>query len=125
MKYGCISSNWEKLLEFCKNYCILTLAGHTHDSKEFRLEDTEEKSTVYDAPPFRLKKIENPAAIYYDEYSEMFDDVKSIENNEPFIVQTPALGLGSYRNPETAGGYREIVVKNGKLTSFKIKYIKR
>ncbi|MFX0036199.1 MAG: metallophosphoesterase family protein [Candidatus Hermodarchaeota archaeon] len=125
MKYGCISSNWEKLLEFCKNYCILTLAGHTHDSKEFRLEDTEEKSIVYDAPPFRLKKIENPAAIYYDEYSEMFDDIKSIENNEPFIVQTPALGLGSYRNPETAGGYRELVVKNGKLASFKIKYINR
>ncbi len=125
MKYGCISSNWEKLLEFCKNYCILTLAGHTHDSKEFRLEDTEEKSIVYDAPPFRLKKIENPAAIYYDEYSEMFDDIKSIENNEPFIVQTPALGLGSYRNPETAGGYREVVVKNGKLSSFKIKYINR
>ncbi len=125
MKYGCISSNWEKLLEFCKNYCILTLAGHTHDSKEFRLEDTEEKSIVYDAPPFRLKKIENPAAIYYDEYSEMFDDIKSIENNEPFIVQTPALGLGSYRNLETAGGYREVVVKNGKLSSFKIKYINR
>ncbi|MFX1328028.1 MAG: metallophosphoesterase [Promethearchaeota archaeon] len=125
MKYGCISSNWEKLLEFCKNYCILTLAGHTHDSKEFRLEDTREKSTVYDAPPFKLRKIENPAAIYYDEYSEIFDDIKSIEKNEPFVVQTPALGLGSYRNPETAGGYREVVVKNGKLNSFKIKYINR
>lgn len=125
MKYGSVSTNWEKLVEFCKNYCILTLAGHTHDSKEFRLEDTETKSSVYDAPPFRLKKIENPAAIYYDEYSEIFTNAKQIRENGPFVVQTPALGLGSYRHPETAGGYREIIVKNGKLTSFKIKYINR
>ena len=125
MKYGSVSTNWEKLVEFCKNYCILTLAGHTHDSKEFRLEDTETKSSVYDAPPFRLKKIENPAAIYYDEYSEMFTNAKQIRENGPFVVQTPALGLGSYRHPETAGGYREIIVKDGKLSSFKVKYINR
>ena len=125
MKYGSISTNWEKLVEFCKNYCILTLAGHTHDSKEFRLENAEIKTSVYDAPPFRLKKIENPAAIYYDNYSEIYDTAKSIKANGPFVVQTPALGLGSYRNPETAGGYREIIVKDGKLQSFKIKYINR
>ena len=125
MKYGSISTNWEKLVEFCKNYCILTLAGHTHDSKEFRLENAEIKTSVYDAPPFRLKKIENPAAVYYDKYSEIYDNAKSIKTNGPFVVQTPALGLGSYRNPETAGGYREIIVKDGKLQSFKIKYINR
>jgi len=125
MKYGSISTNWEKLVEFCKNYCILTLAGHTHDSKEFRLENAEIKTSVYDAPPFRLKKIENPAAIYYDNYSEIYDTAKSIKANGPFVVQTPALGLGSYRNQETAGGYREIIVKDGKLQSFKIKYINR
>ena len=125
VKYGCVSSNWEKLIEFCKNYTILTLSGHTHANREFRLEDTEKKSTVYDAPPFRLKKIENPAAIFYDHYSEMFTNTKDIQENEPFVVQTPALGLGSYRNPKTAGAYREINVKNGKLASFKVKYINR
>jgi len=125
IKYGCISSNWEKLIEFCKNYAILTLSGHTHNSQEFRLEDTEKKSSVYDAPPFRLKKIENPAAIFYDNYSEMFTNAKVIQENGPFAVQTPALGLGSYRNPDTAGAYREIIVKDGKLTSFKIKDINR
>ena len=125
MKYGSISSNWEKIVDFCKNYCILTLAGHTHDSLEFRLENPEKKTSVYDAPPFRLKKIENPAAIYYDNYSEIYSEAKSIKENGPFVVQTPALGLGSYRNPDTAGGYREIIVKDGKLNSFKIKYIKR
>ena len=125
VKYGCVSSNWERLIEFCKNYAILTLCGHTHNNQEFRLEDTEKKSSVYDAPPFRLKKIENPAAIFYDNYSEMFTNAKVIRENGPFVVQTPALGLGSYRNPNTAGAYREIIVKDGKLTSFKIKDINR
>jgi len=125
MKYGTISSNWEKIIEFCKNYCILTLAGHTHDSLEFRLENPEKKTSVYDAPPFRLNKIENPAAIYYDNYSDIYTDEKSIRENGPFVVQTPALGLGSYKHPDTAGGYREIIVKDGKLSSFKVKYITR
>ncbi|MFX1419117.1 MAG: metallophosphoesterase family protein, partial [Promethearchaeota archaeon] len=125
VKYGCVSSNWEKLIEFCKNYAILTLSGHTHTNREFRLEDTKIKSTVYDAPPFRLKKIENPAAIFYDNYSEIYTTTKDIIANRPFVVQTPALGLGSYRTPKTAGAYREIVIKNGKLTSFKVKYINR
>jgi len=125
VKYGCVSSNWERLIEFCKNYAILTLCGHTHNNQEFRLEHTEKKSSVYDAPPFRLKKIENPAAIFYDNYSEMYTNAKAIRENGPFVVQTPALGLGSYRNPNTAGAYREIIVKEGKLTSFKTKDINR
>jgi len=126
VKYGCVSSNWEKLIEFCKNYTILTLSGHTHTNREFRLDDPgKQKSNVYDAPPFKLKKIENPAAIFYDNYSEIYNTAKNISENGPFVVQTPALGLGSYRNPETAGGYREIIIKDGKLTSFKVKYIKR
>jgi hypothetical protein len=125
VKYGCISSNWEKLVSFCKDYTILTLSGHTHSNQEFRLEDTEKKSKVFDAPPFRLKKIETPAAIFYDDYSEMEMNIKELQENRPFVVQTPALGLGSYRNIKTAGAYREIIVKNGYLASFKIKYINR
>ncbi len=126
VKFGGVSTNWEKLIEFCKNFTVMTLCGHTHDSQEFRLGDPGElRSSVYDAPPFRLKKIENPAAIYYDNYSEIFTDPKSIRDNGPFVVQTPALGLGSYKHPKTAGGYREVIVKNGKLSSFRIHYIDR
>jgi len=126
VKYGCVSSNWEKLVEFCKNYTVLTLSGHTHTNREFRLDDPgTQKSSVYDAPPFKLKKIENPAAIFYDNYSELYYNAKNISENGPFVVQTPALGLGGYRTPEAAGGYREIIVKNGRLTSFRVKYINR
>ncbi|MHA2184702.1 MAG: metallophosphoesterase family protein [Promethearchaeota archaeon] len=125
VKYGTISSNWERLLEFCKDHSILTLTGHTHTKKEFRLEEPGIKTKVYASPPFSLKKIENPAAVFYDDYSDLYTDAESIQKYGPFIVHTPALGLGGYKNPETAGAYREIIVKDGKLSSFKVMYINR
>ncbi len=125
VKYGTISSNWEKIIKFCKDHCILTLTGHTHTLREFRLEDPETKTKVYDSPPFSLKKIENPAAVYYDIYSELYTDAESIEKHGPYIVQTPALGLGGYKNPETAGAYREVIIRDGKVDSFRVKYINR
>jgi len=125
VKYGTVSSNWEKLIKFCKDYSILTLAGHTHTQREYRLEDPETKTRVYAALPFSLKKIENPAAVFFDDYSEILADAEIIETKGPFVVQTPALGLGGYKNPETAGAYREVIIEDGKLTSFKVKYIPR
>ncbi len=123
VKFGTISSNWEKLINFCKNYTILTLSGHTHLQKEFRLAESKKKTKVFDAPPFILKKIENPAAIYYDIYSELYTNSKDIEVNAPYIFQTPALGLGSYNNPKLAGAYRIIEIKSNKIESFKVKFI--
>ncbi|MFX1525339.1 MAG: metallophosphoesterase, partial [Promethearchaeota archaeon] len=115
VKYGTVSSNWERIIKFCKDHTTLVLAGHTHIQREFRLEDPETKTRVYDSPPFSLKKIENPAAVFYDNYSEIYSDAESIEKYIPFVVQTPALGLGGYKNPETAGAYREVIIKEGKL----------
>ncbi|TFG18867.1 MAG: hypothetical protein EU529_16985 [Promethearchaeota archaeon] len=126
VKYGTVSSNWEKLVEFCKDHCVLTMTGHTHTLKEFRLGNPEnKKSLVLDAPPFSLKKIVNPAAIFYDTYSEIFTNAKDIKQFGPFVVQTPALGLGGYRSPRLVGAYREIKVKHGKLSSFKVNYMHR
>jgi hypothetical protein len=119
VKHGTVSNKWEELIQFCKDYTILTLSGHTHVLKEFRLGETKEKSTVFDAPPFILKKLENPAAVFYDVYSERFDSPEDIEKEGPFIVQTPALGLGSYTKPKMVGAYRMITFKDGKLASFK------
>ena len=124
VKYGTISSNWEKLIEFCKDYATLTLAGHTHELKEFRLADPKEsRSKVFNAPPFSLKKVENPAAVYYDLYSEMYSDPEEIEKFGPFVLQTPALGLGSYHKPELKGAYRMIKVEDGKVSSFMVHFL--
>ncbi len=124
VKYGTISTNWEKLICFCKDFCVLTLSGHTHTLKEFRLGDPKGNvSKVFSAPPFSLKKLENPAAIYYDLYSDIHTKPEDIEKYGPYVVQTPALGLGGYRNPKLVGAYREVKVHEGKLASFKIKFI--
>ncbi len=90
------------------------------------MRDPEGKITkVFDAPPFNLKKIENPAAVFYDIYSEIYYNSREIKENGPFVVQTPALGLGSYKDLKTAGGYREISIRKGKLESFKVYYLNR
>ncbi|GAI54808.1 unnamed protein product, partial [marine sediment metagenome] len=126
LKYGTISSNWAKLLKFCLDFCILTLSGHTHQLKEFRLSNPQNLTTTPSITrPYSLEKLEIPAAIYYDFYSEQYDTPEEIEFNAPYIVQTPALGLGSYFKPALAGAFREIIIKKGKLASFKVEYIKR
>ena len=89
------------------------------------MEDSDIKTHVLDAPPFSLKKLENPAAIYYDLYSEIYTNPKDNEENAPFLIQTPALGLGGYSNPQLTGAYREIKIVKGKLTSFKVSFIKK
>ncbi|MEJ2295749.1 MAG: hypothetical protein P8Y23_13420 [Candidatus Lokiarchaeota archaeon] len=121
LQFGTISSHWEELIDFCKNHAILTLSGHTHELKEFRL------GSVGDSGKDKNESKEEyqPIPIYYDLYSEIYTNSKDIENNGPFIVQTPALGLGGYHNPKLMGGFREIHVKDGKLDSFKVKFINR
>jgi len=126
VRYGTISSNWAKLLKFCLDFSVLTLSGHTHLLKEFRLSSTQKMpASTSDTSPYILEKLESPAAIFYDFYSEQYQTRKEVELNAPFVVQTPALGLGSYFNPTLAGTFREIIVKKGKLTSFKVEYLKR
>jgi len=125
VKYGTVSRNWEQLIKFCKNFTVLTLSGHTHKLREYRLDVPEQKTKVYDAPPFSLKKLENPAAVFYDIYSEYYTNPNNIEKDGPFVVQTPALGLGGFKNPKLAGGYRVISVEKGKLASFQVEYLGR
>ena len=117
--YGTISSNWEKLINFCYDYCTLTISGHTHMSNEYRLKRLIQNSSIDE------KMKDSSIAVFYDNYSELYNNAKNISENGPFVVQTPALGLGGYRSPEAAGGYREIIIKNGRLISFRVKYINR
>jgi len=126
LKFGTISSNWAKIIRFCLDYAVLTLSGHTHQLREFRLSNPQQK-TINPNPtlPYKLEKLENPAAVYYDYYSERLNNQDEVEINAPYIVQTPALGLGSYTKTDLAGAYREIIIEKGKLSSFHVKYVKR
>jgi predicted MPP superfamily phosphohydrolase len=126
VRYGSISSNWAKVLKFCLDFCVLTLSGHTHQLKEFRLIAPQNSSiNTSNTRPYTLEKLENPAGIYYDIYSEQYQTQKEVEHNAPYVVQTPALGLGSYFKPTLAGAFREIIIKENKLSSFKIRNVAR
>jgi DNA repair exonuclease SbcCD nuclease subunit len=117
IKYGTISSNWEKLFNFCYDYCTLILSGHTHRFNEYRLEKLLKNRLNH-----REEK-ESQIAVFYDDYSKIYKNVKQIEKHKPFIVQTPPLGFKSYKKSSKVGAYREILIKNGKLSSFQVKYI--
>jgi len=123
LKYGTITNNWQEMINFCKDFCLLALCGHTHTLREFRLKNPIEKSKVFKSVPFNLIKIENPAAVFFDDYSELLKNQKDIWDKKPFLFQTPALGLGSYEHPTAGGAYREIKIKKGKIESFKVKFI--
>jgi predicted MPP superfamily phosphohydrolase len=114
MEYGTISLNWENLLNFCYENCILTISGHTHILNEYRLlkvADSEKNGS------------KSSIAIFYDYYSKICNSKQKILKFKPFIVQTPALGFKSYKKPGKVGGYREINIKNSNLVSFQVKYL--
>ncbi|MFX1498475.1 MAG: metallophosphoesterase [Promethearchaeota archaeon] len=117
VSYGTISTNLEKLIDFCYNYVILTISGHTHILNEFRLEKLISNQKKMD------KKEDPNIAIYYDDYSKIYKSPKDIKRRSPFIVQTPALGFKAFKKPGRVGGFREIKIRNSKLSSFKVSYI--
>lgn len=119
IKYGTISSNWEKLINFCYDYCTLTISGHTHMLNEYRLKKSLQNSS-YDK-----KEKDSSIAVFYDDYSEICINNVSIQRYSPFIVQTPALGLKSFKRIGKLGAYREIIIKDGKLTSFQVNYFSK
>ncbi len=117
IKYGTISSHWEKLIDFCYNYSTLTISGHTHMLNEYRLNKITQNSPSHDNDE------DSHVAVFYDIYSEFCNNTKNIQRYYPFVVQTPALGLKSFKRLKKAGAYREIILKNGKLSSFQVKYL--
>jgi len=69
------------------------------------------------------EKKDSSIAVFYDNYSEVCKNNKNIQKYSPFIVQTPALGLKSFKKLRKSGAYREIIIKNGKLSSFQVNYV--
>ena len=61
--------------------------------------------------------------MYYDVSAKKYDNPEDIKKNGPFILQTPSLGLGSYKKPEIVGAYRVIKIEKENLSSFKIEFL--
>ncbi len=117
IRFGTITSNWKKLMNFCQDNCVITISGHTHLLNEYRLE------RIHKGDLRKREESEESIAVFYDDYSELYQNKQLIEKHHPFIVQTPALGFKSHKKPGKVGAYREIKIEKGKLASFKIKYL--
>ncbi len=120
LKNGTISHQWSETMEFCLDHATLVLSGHTHKRFEFRISPTKQKSSVFEYLPFERRKIRSPAAVFFDEYSEIAPDPWWISEKAPFLVQTPALGPSDYQRNQRAGSFRVIKIQEGKVNSFKV-----
>ncbi|MHA1733436.1 MAG: metallophosphoesterase family protein [Promethearchaeota archaeon] len=123
LKHGTISNNWDRFLEFALQYRVITVNGHTHQVREFRGTKTTKPTHAYRAIPFILKKVENPMAIYYDDYSAQDHEPDWYERNKPFFLQTSALGPNSYRKKKNCGKYRAFRIRGGKIEGFEVESV--
>jgi hypothetical protein len=118
LKSGCISHYWSEMVEYCLQHATLVLSGHTHNKLEYRITPADVKSSVMAHLPFKLKKIPIPAAVFYDDYSDLVEDEDWVAARVPFLVQTPALGPSNYWRNQRAGAFRVVVIRGGKLAGF-------
>ncbi|GAB4315656.1 MAG: hypothetical protein Kow0069_17530 [Promethearchaeota archaeon] len=122
-KHGTITKNWDAFLAFAWETRAVVLAGHTHRVKEFRGAAAEQKTSTLTAVPFVPTKVENPLALYFDDYSSRRPPPTPawLEENKPFFLQTNACGPNSYRGKRPGGGFRELQCRGGRLASFGIR----
>ena len=88
--------------------------GHTHRNREIRYVFSERK---------QIKKKENPFSIFWDDYSSKYP-AEFIQNNPPFIFQTPSLGIAREKD-RNWGAFRLIEIRKNKIANIQVKYLSR
>jgi calcineurin-like phosphoesterase family protein len=119
---GTISQNWVETIGIIQRNKGFALNGHTHKLREFRTERSEFPSMSYTGYG---KKVMNPFAIYWDNYTEEHgsQDVKYFEDHLPFHFQTPALGIADAHYGIPAGSYRMIQIQENRIKKIAIDYL--
>ncbi len=120
LKNGTISHHWAEMLDFCLAHATMVFSGHTHKKFEFRISPTANQSSEFENLPFKRRKVSSPAAVFFDQYSDIAPDPWWISEKKPFLVQTPALGPSDYQRNQRAGAFRVIKIRDGQVSSFKV-----
>lgn len=119
---GTISQNWVNTMGVLERNNLIHLAGHTHKWREFRLKrsDRPTKSTTGYG-----KMILNPFAIYWDDYTKLYGETNPsfFEENRPFLLQAPSLGIQNKELGLPAGGYRTFCIRNNKIHQVRMDFV--
>ncbi|WP_371804017.1 metallophosphoesterase [Candidatus Lokiarchaeum ossiferum] len=119
---GTISQNWVNTMGVLERNNLIHLAGHTHKWREFRLKrsDRPTKSTTGYG-----KMILNPFAIYWDDYTKLYGKTNPsfFEENRPFLLQAPSLGIQNKELGLPAGGYRTFCIRNNKIHQVRMDFV--
>ena len=103
------------------HYKVMALNGHTHKWLEFRTEPSATPSTSHTGYG---KPIQNPFAIYWDDYAKLYmNDQDFFDANLPLYFQTPALGIQNRQWKLPPGGYRVVEIKNNRIFRMNVNFV--
>jgi hypothetical protein len=119
---GTISNFWSETIGFVQQAKGIALNGHTHKWREFRTERADFPTISHTGYG---KKVLNPFAIYWDDYSDMYgtSELAYIQSHLPFHFQTPALGIADHDYGVDAGAFRVIEIKNHRLVKIQMEFL--
>jgi 3',5'-cyclic AMP phosphodiesterase CpdA len=124
LTYGTINHYLSQFFYLCLGYREGDLVEKDVDRK-FGLVDIVFSGHAHKNIEFRIEKDKNhKIRMYHDEYSEDYNSEKPYEwwEKSPVVVQTASCGvLGEFdKNPPY---YREVIIKNGQVTTFQVKTV--
>jgi hypothetical protein len=119
--YGTITKNWGRFMKLLHDYRMIALHGHTHMLREFHFNMCKDGKAC-DIEELEEIKKKNPFAIYWDDYSTL-KEAKFFEDNRPFDIQTPSLGLRRLDEEKKFGAFRKITLQGNELVEIKVHYV--
>jgi len=119
--YGTITKNWGRALKLLHDHRMIALHGHTHLFREFHFSSCDHTKDCELEDLEEIKK-KNPFAIYWDDYS-IFKDAKFFDDDRPFDLQTPSLGIRRLEEEKKFGAFRKISLQGNQLAEIDVHYV--
>ncbi|MBN2151569.1 MAG: metallophosphoesterase [Candidatus Lokiarchaeota archaeon] len=120
---GTISRNRDQVLKFLFKHRMTALCGHTHLQREFRFRFTgkpEEMEPMGMDDILKKKLLE----IRWDDYTDN-ESPAFVQENRPFVLQTPSLGIRRQEEKRDFGAFREVTFLGDRLEGIQVRYLSR
>ncbi|MEX2719576.1 MAG: metallophosphoesterase [Candidatus Sigynarchaeum springense] len=120
---GTISKNRDQILKLLYKHRMTALCGHTHLQREFRFGF---KAKEDELAPLAMDEIlkKRLLEITWDDFTDN-EPPSFVQDNRPFVLQTPSLGIRRQEEKREYGAFREIVFLGDKLEGIQVRYLSR
>lgn len=119
--FGTITKNWISIMRLMQKHRMISLHGHTHLLREFHFNLCGEENACVNEDLEEVKK-KTPISIYWDDYTSM-KKPSFIEDQRPFVLQTPSLGIRRLDEDKLFGAFRKISLQGDQLEEIDVHYV--